>query len=324
MRDNFISNFSDFSYSINEGNQYKKGLGIIGPFSDWGYKIKTSYPESEGADSDQNAVISGLSDDGEDFSLSYLYGDGKKSDPVFFPKLAFLISGDLNAPILQTKKNHKWWDSEENQNCLDDFLDSFVESKHFSHPEEKSAEGDILSVMEILGLDCDLSRVDKKKENHWIGYLEDGSEIELKKQDGNDFFKNLQIYQNSESTSPQIEIYRDKPGFETIFNTPKGKFCRKTPALTDLAKDPIHKYLFYSSMERDPALYHEPVINYLNSILKSHDWRPKSKKYLDSVNSKSSELDQIKRMLMNTLSEEILDEMYSKAREKFTLGSVNP
>jgi hypothetical protein len=321
MKANFISDYWDYSYSINEGNTYKKELGILGPFNDWGYKIKTSCPGAGGETTDQCVLVSGLDDEGDDLIMKYVYGDGKESDGVSFPKSAFDVSGNSKSPILHTRKNVRWWDNEENQMCLDDLLDSFVESKHFSTPEEQSAEGDVLSVMEILGIDSMISKVEKKKDNHWIAYLEDGSEIELKKKDGDDFLRNLKIYLNSESSSPQVEIYRDKPGFETIFNTPKGRFARKTHKITDLAKDPVHKYLFHSSLERDPALYQEPVINYLNSILKSHDWRPKSTKYLDDVTSKEKEMNQIKKMLMNTLPEETLDEMYAKAREKYTLGS---
>ena len=129
---------------------------------------------------------------------------------------------------------------------------------------------------------------------------------------------------NSGSSSPQVEIYRDKPGFETIFNTPQGRFSRKTGKITDLVKDPIHKYLFHSSLERDPALYQEPVVNYLNSILKNHDWRPKSTKHVETVSDSEKEISRIKKMLMNTLTEEVLDEMYAKAREKYTTGSTDP
>ena len=178
-------------------------------------------------------------------------------------------------------------------------------------------------MLEILGIDTTVSRVEKKKDNHWIAYLEDESEIELKKKEGEDFLKNLKIYLNSGSPSPQVEIYRDKPGFETIFNTPQGRFARKTGKITDLVKDPIHKYLFHSSLERDPALYQEPVVNYLNAILKNHDWRPKSTKHVGSVSDSEKEINLIKKMLMNTLSEESLDEMYAKAREKYTMGSTD-
>ena len=323
MKANFISDYWNYSYSINEGNSYKKDLGIIGPFSDWGYKIKTSCPGAGGETTDQNIIVSGLDEDADDLTLKYIYGDGKESDPVSFPKSSFDVSGSSHSPILQTRKNIRWWDSEENQQCLDDLLDSFVESKDFSLPQEQSVEGDILSLIEILGIDTTVTKVEKKKDHHWIAYLEDGSEIELKKKDGEDFLKNLKIYLNSGSSSPQVEIYRDKPGFETIFNTSQGKFARKTGKITDLVKDPIHKYLFHSSLERDPALYQEPVVNYLNAILKNHDWRPKSTKHAGSVSDSEKEISQIKKMLMNTLTEEALDEMYAKAREKYTMGSTD-
>ena len=324
MKANFISDYWNYSYSINEGNSYKKGLGIIGPFTDWGYKIKTSCPEAGGETTDQSVIVSGLDEDADDLTLKYLYGEGKESDPISFPKNSFDVSGSSHSPILQTRKNIRWWDDEENQQCLDDLLDSFAESKDFPLPQEQSIEGDVLSVLEILGIDTLISKVEKKKDNHWIAYLEDGSEVELKKKDGEDFLKNLKIYLNSGASSPQVEIYRDNPGFETIFNTPQGRFARKTEKITDLAKDPIHKYLFHSSLERDPELYQEPVVNYLNAILKNHDWRPKSTKHVESVSDSEKEIIQIKKMLMNTLTEESLDEMYAKARERYTMGSTDP
>ena len=107
----------------------------------------------------------------------------------------------------------------------------------------------------------------------------------------------------------------------TIFNTPKGKFIRKTNKLTDLYKDPVHNYLFSASLKKDPSLQQEPVINYLNTVLKSHDWRPQNSKYADSFSEKGNEINQLKKILSNTLTEENLDELYSKAREKYSIVS---
>ena len=115
MKANFISDYWNYSYSINEGNSYKKDLGIIGPFSDWGYKIKASCPGAGGETTDQNIIVSGLDEDADDLTLKYIYGDGKESDPVSFPKSSFDVSGSSHSPILQTRKNIRWWDSELNQ-----------------------------------------------------------------------------------------------------------------------------------------------------------------------------------------------------------------
>jgi hypothetical protein len=43
-----------------------------------------------------------------------------------------------------------------------------------------------------------------------------------------------------------------------------------------------------------------------------------------SVSDSEKEINLIKKMLMNTLTEESLDEMYAKAREKYTMGSTDP
>jgi hypothetical protein len=250
--------------------------------------------------------------------LKYIYGDNQESEPIYFPKDAFVVSGDSKNPIIETKPGVRFWDNEEKQLNLDEFINSFIESKHFQTPED-DASGDINTVLEILGMDSPIGGITKKKNLHWIAKLEDGTEIELKKKDAEDFLNILKIYLNSDSYSPDIEVYRDKPGFETIFNTPKGKFIRKTGKLTDLAKDPVHQYLFNASLKKDPSLYQEPVINYLNSILKSHDWKPESSKQMDSFTDKGKEIDQLKKILSNTLTEENLDELYAKARERYSI-----
>ena len=318
MKNNLISNFSDFSYSLNEGNSYKKNFGILGPFEKWGYKMKSCCPEM-GGDPDANSIFaSDVSSDLPNLCLKYIYGDNQESDPIYFPKDAFVVSGDSKNPIIETKSGVRFWDNEENQLNLDEFINSFIESKHFQTPED-DASGDINTVLEILGMDSPIGGITKKKNLHWIAKLEDGTEIELKKKDAEDFLNILKIYLNSDSYSPDIEVYRDKPGFETIFNTPKGKFIRKTGKLTDLAKDPVHQYLFNASLKKDPSLYQEPVINYLNSILKSHDWKPESSKQMDSFTDKGKEIDQLKKILSNTLTEENLDELYAKARERYSI-----
>ena len=320
MKNNLISNFSDFSYSLNEGNSYKKNFGILGPFEKWGYKMKSCCPEMGGEPDSNSIIASDVSSDLPNLCLKYIYGDNQESDPIYFPKDAFVVSGDSKNPIIETKPGVRFWDNEENQLNLDEFINSFIESKHFQTPED-DASGDINTVLEILGMDSPIGEITKKKDLHWIAKLEDGTEIELKKKDAEDFLNILKIYLNSDSYSPEIEVYRDKPGFETIFNTPRGKFIRKTGKLTDLAKDPVHQYLFNASLKKDPSLYQEPVINYLNSVLKSHDWKPGSSKQMDSFTEKGKEIDQLKKILSNTLTEENLDELYAKARERYSIVS---
>lgn len=321
MKHNLISNFSDFSYSLNEGNSYKKNLGVLGPFDKWGYKIKTCCPEmGENLDSNSIIVVSDASSDFPNLCLKYIYGDNQESEPVYFPKDAFSVSGDSKNPVIETKSGVKFWDSEENQSNLDEFINSFIESKHFQLPEDDASD-DVNTILEILGLDSPIGEITKKKDLHWIAKLEDGVEVELKKRDAEDFLNSLKIYLSSDSYSPEVEVYRDKPGFETVFNTPRGKFIRKTGKLTDLSKDPVHQYLFNASLKRDPSLYQEPVIDYLNAVLRSHDWKPESSKQMDSFTEKEKEIGQLKKILSNTLSEENLDEFYNKARERYSISS---
>jgi hypothetical protein len=319
MKFNSLYNFDDYSYSLNEGNSYKKDLGIIGPFSDsWGYKIRTSCP-SEGGEESDSIIMTEESGDG-DLVLKYIYPGGDSSFTL--PIECFDITGSPNNPILQTRKNSRWWGDEENQEDFDSFIDSFLESKHFSLDKSDSADGDISDILDLFGIESEIKKVQKKKDLHWIAYLDNGSEIELKKKDNNDFLKNLKIYLSKDSYSPEIEIYKDGTEFETIFSTPKGKFTRRANKFSDLYKDPIHKYLFHSSMQKDPSLYQEPVMNYLNSILKNHDWRPISKNNSEEIKSKESEINRIKKMLTNTIDESSLDEIYSQAREKYSKNSV--
>jgi hypothetical protein len=313
-----IYNFDNFDYSINEGNSYKKNLGILGPFEDWGYKIKASSLSNDSPDNSEYLFLEDPGDDDENFSLIYFYGDGNKSNSITLPKGSFIFGGSNEMPILQTRKNIKWWDNEENQNDLDDFLNSFVESKNFIGPSEYDPVDDAYFIMDELGMEPKIKGSRKKKDLHWVIDLEDGSEVELRKETLDDFLKNLRIYLTSKSFSPEVEIRHDRPGFETIFNTPMGKFTRKCERISDIHQDPINKYLFHASLNKDPKLYQEPVINYLNSILKSHDWGTKGKKDLDSFNEKEKHINEIKRILSNTISESDLDGMYSSARERYS------
>jgi len=316
-----IQTFSDFSYSLNEGNSYKKEYGILGPFSPWGYKIKSCCPDNGGTPSDSNIIVTGINEDNEEIGLKYLYGEGKESDIIYVPKGSFIIDGTSENPILQTKRNTRWWDNEENQEHLDEFINSFIESKNFSIDLEDDIEGDISSIIETLGMDSTVSKVDKKRDFYWKVGLEDGTEMEIKKRDKDNLFKVLKFYLSPESYSPEIEINHEKPGYEVIYLTPKGKFSRKCSILGEIPKDPIHNYLFNSSMKKDPSLYQEPVLNYLQTILKNHDWRPKDKRNIEDHSASLEEINQIKKILLNTMDESILDEIYSKSREKYSSPS---
>ena len=69
MKHNLISNFPDFSYSLNEGNSYKKNLGVLGPFDKWGYKMKSCCSEM-GGDPDSNPIIVSDVSSEENWSIS--------------------------------------------------------------------------------------------------------------------------------------------------------------------------------------------------------------------------------------------------------------
>jgi len=317
---NTIQNFSDFSYSLNEGNSYKKEYGILGPFSPWGYKIKFCCPENGGFPSNSGLIVTGMNEGNEDLELKYLYGDGKESDAIYVPKGSFIIDGTPENPILQTKRNTKWWDNEENQEYLDEFVNSFLESKNFSidFGDYAGIEGDSSSIIETLGIDSPVTRVDKKRDLYWNIGLEDGTEMEIKKRDKDNLFKFLKFYLNPESYSPEVEIHHEKPGYEVIYLTPKGKFARRYSTFGDISKDHMHNYLFNTSMKKDSSLYQEPVLNYLQTILKNHDWRPQGKKNMEEHSANEKEIKQIKKILLNTMDESVLDEIYSKARERYS------
>ena len=175
MKHNLISNFSDFSHSINEGNSYKKNFGVLGPFENWGYKIKSCCQESGGVPDSNSILVSDLTTNLPNLCLKYSYEDGKESDAVYFPKDSFSVSGDSKNPILETKNGIRFWEDEDNQSNLDEFLNSFIESKHFSAPED-DVSGDIDTVLEILGMDSPVVDAQKKKDHYWMSKLEDGTE----------------------------------------------------------------------------------------------------------------------------------------------------
>jgi len=318
-----VQNFSDFSYSLNEGNSYKKQYGIIGPFSNWGYKLKTSCPENGGEVSDSQIIISGLNSDDDVFKFKYLYGEGKESDELVIPKGSFTVEGSQKNPILQTKKNIKWFDDEENQSQMDDFINSFIESKHFKLDLDEDIEGDLYSIMEILDIEDKIEKIENKKDLYWIAGLEGGSEIEIKKRDKDNLFKMLKFFFTKDSYSPDIEISHEKPGYEVKYTTPKGSFIRQCQKIGDLVSDPVHKYLFSTALKRDLSPYNEPLLNYYNSILRGHDWTPKSKEKTEEFISSEREINNIKKILSNSISESDLDEIYTQAREKYSPSKPN-
>jgi hypothetical protein len=105
MKHNLVSNFSDFSYSLNEGNSFKKNFGIIGPFDKWGYKMKSCCPEMGGIVDSNSVIASDVSSDLPNLCLKYIYGDNQESEPIYFPKDAFIVSGDSKNPIIEAISN---------------------------------------------------------------------------------------------------------------------------------------------------------------------------------------------------------------------------
>ena len=70
-------------------------------------------------------------------------------------------------------------------------------------------------------------------------------------------------------------------------------------------------------MKKDPSLYQDPVISYLNTVLKNHDWNPQGDRKSEDFIDSEREIIQIKKILSNSVPEKDLDEIYSQAREKY-------
>ena len=297
-----VLNFTDF-YLLNESHTFgKKDLGIIGPLANWSMKIQ-AYPEPN------NGMIGYAID--ED-SVELFHGDKK----IRIPSKSCEIHKKPEYSVIEIKPHTKWIDSISSREELEDFVEEYINTRSSieNDPASKVSD-DIEIVMEMLGLDGRVKSCNHVKDNFFEADLDNGMQIELRKSQDNDLFRNFKIYKETFSRYPDVKIKRSGVGKVCEFRTKMGEFSETGDSISDLMKQPCTKYLINFSLGITNEEESKQLLTHYKNLLKHHEFKNEGSSYNASKHGmEKKEIDRIKQILRNSFSEKDLEKIYNEFR----------
>lgn len=304
MTDNhhMVLNFTDFNL-LNESHAFgKKNLGIIGPLANWSMKIQ-AYPEPN------NGMIGyAIHEDG----VELFHGDKK----IRIPKNSCEVHEKPEYSVIEIKPYTKWIDSSSSRDELDDFIEEYINVRSVGEKDVVSnVSDDIEIVLDMLGLNGKVKSCDCVKDNFFEADLDNGMQIELRKSQDDDLFKNFKIYKDSSSKYPDVKIKRSGVGKICEFRTKMGEFSETGDSIRDLLKQPCTNYLIHFSLDIPKEEAGNQLLSHYKNLLKHHEFKNEGSSYNASKHEmEKKEINRIKQILRNSVSEEDLEKIYNEFR----------
>ena len=304
MTDNhhMVLNFTDFNL-LNESHTFgKKNLGIIGPLANWSMKIQ-AYPEPN------NGMIGYAIDEDE---VELFHSDKK----IRIPSNSCEVHEKPEYSVIEIKPHTKWIDSASSREQLEDFIEEYINTRSGKEKDILSnVSDDIEIVLEMIGLNGKVKSCDCVKDNFYEADLDNGMQIELRKSQDNDLFKNFKIYKDSLSRYPDVKIKRSGVGKVCEFRTKMGEFSETGDSIKDLLKQPCTSYLMHSSLDMPNEESTNDLLSHYKNLLKHHEFKNEGSSYNASKHEmEKKEINRIKQILRNSVSEEDLEKIYNESR----------
>ena len=297
-----VLNFTDFNL-LNESHTFgKKNLGIIGPLANWSMKIQ-AYPEPN------NGMIGyAMDEDG----IELFHGDKK----LRIPSKSCDVQEKPDYSIIEIKPHTKWIDSDSSREQLEDFIEDYINARSKKEKDPASSvSDDIEIVMDLIGIGEKVKSCNCVKENFFEADLENGMQIEIKKGQDDDLFKNFKIYKDNLSRFPDMKIKRSGVGKVGEFRTKMGEFSETGDSISDLLKQPCTKYLIQHSLGNPDDQTGEDLLNHYKKILRHHEFKNEGSSFNSSKHEmEKKEINRIKQILRNSVSEQDLEKIYNEFR----------
>lgn len=297
-----VLNFTDFNL-LNESHTFgKKNLGIIGPLANWSMKIQ-AYPEPN------NGMIGyAIDEDG----IELFHGDKK----LRIPSKSCDVHEKPDYSVIEIKPHTKWVDSDSSREQLEDFIEDYINTRSKKERDPASSvSDDIEIVMDLIGISEKVKSCNCVKENFFEADLENGMQIEVKKGQDDDLFKNFKIYKDNLSRFPDVKIKRSGVGKVGEFRTKMGEFSETGDSISDLLKQPCTKYLIQHSLGNPDEQTGEELLNHYKKLLRHHEFKNEASSFNSSKHEmEKKEINRIKQILRNSVSEQDLEKIYNEFR----------
>ncbi len=272
----------------------KLNLGIIGPLANWSMKLQ-AYPEPN------HGMIGYAIDEEENVEISF----GEKK--LVLPKNSCEIKKSPDFASIEIKPYTSWFSDQGNRELVENFVEDYISQKT-SQKKDKDQETvtDVELVLDAIGIPGNVSNFNKNSDTFYEVNLDNGIEVELKKNSPDDIFKTLKIYKDKNSKFPDIKLKRNGLGKQIEFRSPKGVFSETADTMSSLFKIPTTKYLMGVCLSSIDKQKEAELLDHLKKIAKYHSKELSSPQKYEM---EKKEIERIKDILSHTIDYIRLEEM---------------
>ena len=294
MDNHTVVNFENFLLLNESKTLGKMNLGIIGPLANWSMKLQ-AYPEPN------HGMIGYAIDEEDNLELAYL------DKRIKLPSKCCDVKKTPSFASIEIKPYTSWFSKEENREMLENFIEDYLNDKtQQKHDEVSSAKSDIQIILDSIGIDGNVTDCRKISDCFYEADLDNGLQVEIKKSNPNDLFKNFKIYKDSNSKFADVKLKRNGIGKFVEFRCPGGTYSETSDSISSLFKMPTTKYLMgvcLGSLEKDKE---SELLSHLQKLIKYHS---KEKTNVKKYEMEKEEIQRLKDMLSHTLKTSDLEEM---------------
>lgn len=276
-------------------------LDGVQKFMDDGYKIKVlkkkDFPESD------DVLLS------DDSPHSYLLShSGEKGGEIWIPKDVLDVKDEDGETFVFVHPEKKWLAKNSNRSSLEDFIESYIQSKiDFQDNESDFLEeikNDIYIMIDILGVNLEISKVEKLGDKEYQIILKDGGCLDLVKSGRKNLFDTLKFYKSPEDGEPSVTIKRANGSHD--FECLPGELGLKKFAcnLDEVPKSPYYNFLLRKSLGKDTHGDGESLLNFFVDHVQKN---PKSQDLNDDQESERRRfLKELKSVVSSYVSDDKL------------------
>lgn len=181
MDNHTVVNFENFLLLNESKTLGKMNLGIIGPLANWSMKLQ-AYPAPN------HGMIGYALDEEDNLELAYL---DKK---IKLPSKCCDVKKTPSFASIEIKPYTSWFSKEENREMLENFIEDYLNDKTQQKQDEvTSAKNDVQIILDSIGIQGNVTDCRKISDCFYEADLDNGLQVEMKKSNPDDLFKNFKI-----------------------------------------------------------------------------------------------------------------------------------
>jgi len=294
MDNHTVVNFENFLLLNESKTLGKMDLGIIGPLANWSMKLQ-AYPAPN------HGMIGYAIDEEDNLELTYL------EKKIKLPSKCCDVKKTPSFASIEIKPYTSWFSKEENREMLENFIEDYINDKTQQNQEEvSSVKNDVQIILDSIGIQGNVTDCRKISDCFYEADLDNGLQVEIKKSNSDDLFKNVKIYKDSNSKFADIKLKRNGIGKFIEFRCPGGIYSESADSISQLFKMPTTKYLMcvcLGSLEKDKET---DLLSHLQKLIRYHS---KETNNVKKYEMEKEEIQRLKDILSHTLKTSDLEEM---------------